>query len=607
MTYAVATVFVVLYVFLSRTSADIHALVSFSIVLFALLIILSFSRIPRFAFIFGIAVTIRLFFVDWLPGLSDDAYRYIWDGLLSANGLNPFESLPSDPALAAFQGDFVYDQLNSKDYFTVYPPLSQLIFWMGGSVYESGWQSSYFVIKGILLGFELGSLYLLGRLISPQAFMLFAWHPLVVLESAGQAHTEAVMVFFLVLTIWLHRRRDQKLVATGIFVGAALAAAGFVKLYPFVLFPLLWRRYGWKALLGGGLVAVILLVPFVHPSFISNYLDSLNLYVKLFEFNAGPYYFVKEVFYFFTDADWSKWIGPFFRNVFLLLVAVFIVLDWKFKWTLEKSFFLILAAFILLSTTVHPWYLLGPLVLASLLPSVHWHWHWLAAFSLGSYFLYSDGPYWLFVWLAWSGWFLTLLYLNRETPWRGLQALQQFRARQKFNVLQPFLPTRQGARVLDLGAGEGYVGAAIQDNTPLEVLLADVIAMNRTSLPHIQYDGSRLPLGQNEVDTTVLYFVLHHCKTPEDVLSEAIRVSKQRIIIVESVYESDLQHRVLRLLDTLANRIRSAGAMRAQEEFLHFRDVPAWKDQFLKHHLKLIYERRFGSPLHRQHLFILEK
>ena len=207
--------------------------------------------------------------------------------LVSAPEINALrERLPQE-----FQDDPVYGLLNSKDYYTVYPPVSQLYFGVSGFFYAPDWMPAYYAIKAVLVVSEIIALLLLAQLVSPLLLLLYAWHPLVLIETAGQAHTESGMLLFLVLCLWFAKRKH------GSLASVALAVAGMIKLYPFVLFPFLWRRYKWRGLIPGGVTALVLMIPFYHPDFFANIKSSLDLYVRYFEFNAGVYYGIKQVFF----------------------------------------------------------------------------------------------------------------------------------------------------------------------------------------------------------------------------------------------------------------------------------------------------------------------
>ncbi len=548
------------------------------------------------------ALIFRLILILLPPSLSDDAYRYVWDGLVQVNGFNPYQYTPEDPALDAFHDDPIYENLNSKSYYTVYPPVSQGIFFFGALFYDNGWLYSYYVIKLVLVLLELCAVFLLARLVEARWAMLYAWNPLVLLETAGQAHTESVMLLFLLLTVYLARK------GRGGWAAAMLAVAGWVKLYPFILLPFLWRRFQWRAVWPSAVVIALLAVPFAAPYVLPNVRSSLDLYTRLFEFNAGLYYSVKELFFLVfgpdaTGGDWSKQIGPAFRVLFLVGLPVVYVLDAWYRWPLVRAFMVAIGFFLLMATTVHPWYLLSLLLLAVLLQQASWHWYWLGLFSIGTYLLYTGGPYWWFVVIGWGGWLV--LAVVKHAP-GAFQGIQKFRARRKFQFILPYFPRlKKPLDLLDLGAGEGYVGLAADQTFTTRVTLADVVPMNRTALPHIVYDGKKLPFDDDAFDATVLYFVLHHSEDQEQVFGEALRVSGDRVVVVESVYNKAWDRWLLTTLDTLANRLRSGGMMKDQEEHLHFRAAAAWREFFDEQGAEILAEQRRGRWIHKQALFVL--
>ena len=543
------------------------------------------------------AVIFRLLVVWLPPSLSDDAYRYVWDGWVQTQGINPYHYAPEDPALSPLQQDELFDNLNSQSFYSVYPPVSQFLFAFSGLFYPLGWTVSYYVIKCLLALFEVGALFLLARMVAPRLLVLYALNPLVIIEAAGQAHTESVMVFFLVLTVYLARENR------GGWASVALACAGWVKLYPFVFFPLLWRRFGWRAVWPGAIIGIMIAIPYAASFTFSNVSASLDLYTRYFEFNAGYYFTLKQVFLWYTGEDWSKLLGPALRLIFLVSLPVIYLLDWQYKWELPRSMLVITGLFLLLATTVHPWYLVGVLALMVMNGHPSWHWLWLGIMSLGTYLLYVNGWYWLFVIAGWWGWLVLAVYRHHKPL---LQQIQIIRSRRKAVYVKPFLPATESIKILDLGAGEGYVGKALQEQLGASVILADVVPMNRTNLPFVQYDGKHLPFEDNQFDVTLLYFVLHHCEDQQAVVQEAMRVSRKLVLIAESVYDFSWDLSLLKALDTLANRVRSGGMMNAQEEHLQFRTMPEWKHLFETLGAEVIGAWQKGKLIHKQGFFLLK-
>lgn len=343
------------------------------------------------------AFLFRLALLPLLPGLTDDLYRYIWDGWLQVEGINPYRYPPEHEALAAFQDTFLYEQLNSKPYYSIYPPFTQLFFAVGGWFYSIDWTVSYYVLKGLFMAVEFSGVFILSRLTSARNLLLYAWNPLVLIETAGQGHTEALLIFFLAGLLWAVRRKSGRVASI------AVAGAGLVKLYPFVLWPFLIRRFGWASVWSGILFITAVSLPYAAPYTLPHMKASVDLFAYLMEFNAGLYYLVKYIAWLLTGADWSKVIGPAFRAIFLGSLPILYYLDWYRDWSFRSACLLTLSLFLVLSTTVHPWYVVPPLLVAVLDRRAVWIWSWVATWSIGTYLFYVDGPYWLWIWIGWGG------------------------------------------------------------------------------------------------------------------------------------------------------------------------------------------------------------
>jgi hypothetical protein len=363
--------------------------------------------------VLGSAVVLRLAFLPLLPGLTDDAFRYLWDGLLHWDGVNPYRYVPSDPALQGRQHSVLFDRMNSPDYYSIYPPLSQLVFAAGALWHDAwggGWLPAYYALKVLLVGAELAGLGLLSRMGEARAVLLYAWNPLVLLETAGQGHTEALVVPLLLLSVWAVRAHRAALASV------AVAAAGAVKLYPLFLGPLLLRRFGWRAVWPGALLGGLLGAPYAAAYVLPHVATSIDLFARLFEFNAGPYYLAKYALWLATGSDWSKTLGPLFRWAFLAGLPVLYVVEARWDWSFRRAALWGVGGLFVMSTTVHPWYLVPVVALAVLGTRPNWPWLWLGLCSVGTYLFYVGGPYWAWIGLGWGGAALLLggLWLGRR-------------------------------------------------------------------------------------------------------------------------------------------------------------------------------------------------
>ena len=543
------------------------------------------------------AVLFRLLLFPIPPSLSDDSYRYVWDGLVTASSINPYQYTPDDAQLSGLQSSVVYTRLNSPSWYSVYPPVSQYIFALGAPLHKYGWVYSYFGIKAVFLLLELLAVILMARIVQVRWLTLYALNPVILIETAGQAHTESAMVLLLVLTLLFAWRGN------GRSASVVLACAGWVKLYPFMLLPFLWRRFRWAGLWPGITTTILLALPFAAPGVIGNVLGSLDLYSRFFEFNAGLYYGMKKVMLLITGDDWSKRLGPLLRYCFVVSLPIVYYLDSKFRWTLARAFLVTLGSYVVFSTTVHPWYLVGIVALAAVLESGTWHWLWLGTMSLGTYLTYVGGPYSLFVFLGWSGWLILACWRHGPT---ALQQVLRYRAWRKWRFARPFFPRSPASlSVLDLGAGEGYVGERISREIGAEVIACDVIDLNRTTIPYVLYEGHKLPWEDAKFDVVLLYYVLHHASDQESAVREALRVANGRVIVVEPCYDNKTSRWLMKTIDVWANRLRSWGRMMEQEEAVRYRTPDEWTRLFKAQGAEMLAHATRGGIFERKVLYVL--
>lgn len=182
-----------------------------------------------------------------------------------------------------------------------------------------------------------------------------------------------------------------------------------------------------------------------------------------------------------------------------------------------------------------------------------------------------------------------------------LDGLLKLRSLRNGARIRPFVT---GARVLEVGAAESWIGGMLKADDPSrDVQLLDVVDLNRTDLPLTLYDGHTIPFPDDHFDTTLVMMVLHHCDDPERVLQEAARVTRGRLIVTESVYRWPPGRWLLWVLDNAVNGLRSGGLM---AEGLHFRTVAQWRDTFAHNGMNLHGEHWISRGLHRHIAFVLE-
>ena len=251
------------------------------------------------------AVMFRALLVPAAPSvLSKDMYRYIWDGRLQQNGINPYQHPPDADELKSLRDKNVYPNINRKSYPTLYPAGAQLFFRLFHIIVGD----SVFGYKGLMTVFDVLTLFVLLALLRVYGFeetrlMIYAWNPLVIFEIAYSGHLEGLTVFWMVLALYLNATNKQTL---GV---AALAVSSAIKLYPALLLPaLLNRGQRIKGILAFIVSMVLLYLPFLAagrkvlgflPIYLQNPYESFNLGLKFLMMHLLPqvdYYLLSKIF-----------------------------------------------------------------------------------------------------------------------------------------------------------------------------------------------------------------------------------------------------------------------------------------------------------------------
>ena len=305
----------------------------------------------------------RLIFLFTTPILSDDYFRFIWDGKMMLEGLSPFQYLPSDFIKTTTDSyyHFLFEGMNSKGYFSVYPPISQLVYTV--SALWDNTLYSFIVIRLFLIGGDILAFIYLHKLLKyfkkdESLSLLYFLNPLIILEFAGNLHFEGLMIGFLLASIYffLNFKYWQSALLFSLSVG--------VKLLPLMFIPLMFFKIKgkekWLFAILVGLFTILQFIPFLNVELLQKMMTSVNLYFQSFEFNASVYYLLRWIGYQFYGYNLIQTLG-----IVLGLVSLISILLLSFFQKNKPVFTVLLlinTLYLLLSTTIHPWYLAMPLV-----------------------------------------------------------------------------------------------------------------------------------------------------------------------------------------------------------------------------------------------------
>ncbi len=336
----------------------------------------------------GAALFFRIIFLFAIPNLSQDFYRFIWDGRMLLEGFNPYLSLPevwiAQGNAPIAQAQELYNgmgQLNGS-HFTNYPPVSQFCYFISALFASKSVLGSAIVFRILIILADVGTFFFGRKLLqllnlSENRIFWYILNPFIIIELTGNLHFEAVMIFFIIWSLYLLHK--------GYWYWAAvvLALSVSVKLIPLLFLPLFFQKFvldnrknyntysftkGFPKLIA--FYSIIILVvflcfaPFLSGAFLSNFSKTISLWFQNFEFNASVFYIIRWIGYQIVGWNVIETAGKILPIV--VLVILLILTFFRKNNTTQQlvtAMVLGICSYYFLSTTVHPWYIAVPLSL----------------------------------------------------------------------------------------------------------------------------------------------------------------------------------------------------------------------------------------------------
>lgn len=287
------------------------------------------------------------------PSLSDDVFRYVWDGMLVNHGVNPYQYPPAAPELTGLR-DPLYAYINHKGIGTPYGPVTLLI---TAAVEQISHSTRAMKIAFVL--FDGLSIFLLIRLLDHARLaranvLVYAWNPLAVVEIAGSGHNDPAAVSLLLGALYLTLRGRHAAAALG------FAAAVAAKYFALLFLPALWKHLGkskWLLVPIGLGLAYLTFLPHLDRHF-----ASLLTVGSFWHFNDSLF----AVFQYLAGTPLAA------KIIAATVFAVVAILVHRGTQPLLKAALVSIGAALLLTSVLHPWYLLWLLPLLCFYPQRAW-------------------------------------------------------------------------------------------------------------------------------------------------------------------------------------------------------------------------------------------
>jgi SAM-dependent methyltransferase len=108
--------------------------------------------------------------------------------------------------------------------------------------------------------------------------------------------------------------------------------------------------------------------------------------------------------------------------------------------------------------------------------------------------------------------------------------------------------------LLDIGCGDGTVARGIGARVgATRIAGVDIKVRPYVAIEVAHYDGTHLPFPDDAFEAVILSDVLHHCRDPEAVLADALRVASRVVAIKDHFRFGELSNKILWLMDVAGN------------------------------------------------------
>lgn len=307
------------------------------------------STLDRIALVMGFVFGAAWVFAP--PVLSDDVYRYLWEGRVWLDGQSPYRLSPNDPVLTPLR-DELWVHINNKSLASIYPPLSQLIF-----VVAVGLGGKLWTIKLLALLAQVSAVAVLARLSSsPKAALALALNPLLLSEAALNGHFDILCGIALLASAHAMARHRFAKACVSVCLAVGLKVVGLV------LLPLFVRRP--RALLAAAVGSALMLFPLLGSLTPGDPSSGTAQFAARWRGNESLFALADWLSRQLVDPLAAQRLARLLVAMVLLVICVVIV---RRRVPATQAARAILWCVLLLSPQVHPWYLawLLPLDLAA--------------------------------------------------------------------------------------------------------------------------------------------------------------------------------------------------------------------------------------------------
>ncbi|MDE3181184.1 MAG: hypothetical protein KGM47_16190, partial [Acidobacteriota bacterium] len=279
------------------------------------------------------AALFRLTLLSAPPSLSDDIYRYQWEGRVEARSINPYTVYPAEKSVRDLQNP-AHRLTTGASVITAYPPLSEFAFSWVHTI--PGYKRLFTALDFAAIGVLLWMLALLGEPL--QRVTIYAWNPAVLISFSLSGHNDSLAILALLLSL-------LAIIARKPLWSHLLLAVSFVsKFFALLFLPAYAKKTRRSYAYAFAAIVILAYLPFAGAGW--GLISGLRDYAAGWEGNDSLFRLIRL-------ASASKAQAEFVAAILLAGLVVYVS---RRRMPVERAGLVLTAGLLLLSPNAFPWY-----------------------------------------------------------------------------------------------------------------------------------------------------------------------------------------------------------------------------------------------------------
>jgi alpha-1,6-mannosyltransferase len=323
------------------------------------------SQPNSFLLVIALGIVLRLLLIPIDSYTSSDTTRYLFDGKLAYEGIDPYQTAHDAPELKTLKQQWAPPEEHAK-YATLYPPLALSLFAISAS---TGVEYATLTWKLIVTFFSILTLLLaahLLRLIQREHYLpLIALSPLLILEAGVGAHLDTLSAFSILLIVYNLWQKKPIWLGISITIGTAIKLLPLALLMPIFLLAVFKRKVAFAFITAFSTLFSLVFIYGATFALGFKPIGSIGVFFQKWRFGSPLFTYLENNF---SDQTLLITVITLFISGLMMISAYLYFSNAAIRDKLISAMQYVMALPLILTPVIFPWYLMPLAVLAALHP-----------------------------------------------------------------------------------------------------------------------------------------------------------------------------------------------------------------------------------------------